>query len=166
MSSNKTDELAFMTASTRTKWEHPDLESIILKGLQEPVELEPNHVIIQQDELPTAVSLIHSGIVKLHRADNTRDDQILGLRSRGWWAGSTSVLIGVSSLHEITTLTACSVSSIPAEDFRKGLEDDPGLLRYFLFLHCEELFSLQQYQLMQEDVATKRLQTIWNQAKT
>ena len=128
MSSRK-DEVAFIDPWKKGKWARIDSDSIVLKGLGSPVEYEVNRVIVRQGELPGAVSLIHSGIVKLHRVADSGNECTSGLRSRGWWAGSTSVLTGTSSLYQITALTGCSVSSIPAEDFCKGLEDNPGLLR-------------------------------------
>ena len=166
MSSSKKDEQAFLDPSKSSKWVRLDSDSIVLKGLGTAVEHEANRVIVRQGEMPGAVCLIHSGIVKLHLAANIQNECTFGLRSRGWWAGSTSILVGVSSLYQVTALTTCSVSSIPAEDFRKELEETPELLRQFLLLHCEELLSLQQFMVMQENMGTARLQTLWNQAKT
>jgi CRP-like cAMP-binding protein len=130
----------------------------------------PNHVLIAQDEQPTTVALIRSGIVQLTHLGADGNENTLGLRSEGWWAGGVLAVLHLPSLCAVKALTECSFSSIPAEDFLNTIMQNQRTLRHFLTTLARELLIVQQHSIMQGSSAAERLrylqeessQSVWS----
>ncbi|HXP08679.1 MAG TPA: Crp/Fnr family transcriptional regulator [Acidobacteriaceae bacterium] len=78
------------------------------------------------------VYLLSDGLVKLTYASENGSQVALGLRSSGWYAGATSVLLKIPSVYSAITLSECTVSQIPAEQFFYWATHDIRTLRHFL----------------------------------
>lgn len=110
----------------------------LIKDLPAPEQFPAGVYLSRQDQKPSQVRLIRSGIVKLTYLSPEGVEFILGLRSEGWWLGAAQVLMDVPNLFTVLTMTPCSVSSISADDFSQQLMTNPRMLRHYLSSACRE----------------------------
>jgi CRP-like cAMP-binding protein len=111
----------------------------LIKDMPPPEYVAAGTVLAKQDQNPAEVRLIRSGIVKLTFLDTNGEEFILGLRSEGWWMNSAQVLLNVPNLFNVTAITSCTISSIPADDFSQQLTKNPRMLRHYLSSSCREI---------------------------
>ena len=134
-----------------------------LSTLPKPKTVQPNTILIEQDNRPSFVYVIRSGIVKLTRISEEGQQSLLGLRSEGWWAGAPVALLNVPSIVTVTTVTACSVASIPMSEFSQLLIQNQRMLRHFIASQSRELMVEQMHGIMQTCSASARLAHLENE---
>jgi CRP-like cAMP-binding protein len=121
--------------------------------------LGPGINLLEQWKLCDHVYLIFDGLVKRTYASENGTKVAMGLRSSGWYAGATSVLLNIPSVYSAITLGNCTVSQIPAKQFFRWATHDAKTLRHFLKSVC--LDSTSQARLHAEinsSSATERLE--------
>ena len=128
-----------------------------LSTLPRPEPVAARTVLLQEHQHPSFVHVIRSGIVKVTSINKVNHESLLGLRSEGWWAGATQVLLSVPSITTVTTVTACEVSSIPVSEFSQKLIQNQRMLRHFISSQCRELMVEQKHGIMHGCSATERL---------
>jgi CRP-like cAMP-binding protein len=124
-----------------------------------PLALGSGINLVEQWKKCDYVYLVSDGLVKLTYASENGTRVALGLRSSGWYAGATSVLLKIPSLYSAVTVGNCTVSQIPAEQFFHWATGDIKTLRHFLKSVC--LDSISQARLHAEihsSSATERLE--------
>jgi CRP-like cAMP-binding protein len=104
--------------------------------------------LVKQNEHPTVVHLVRSGIFKLSYLNEHGQEFLLGLRSEGWWMNSMQVLLNVPSLVSVEAKTSCVVSSFSADDFSQRISKNPRMMRHFLSSLCREVVVQTQLQIM------------------
>jgi hypothetical protein len=112
-------------------------------------------VLATQDEKPSHVRLIRSGIVMLSYLDRSGQEFIVGLRTEGWWISPLQVLLDVPNLFTVTTLTSCSYSSIAADDFLQQQLKNPCMMRHYLSSVCREVVSQSKLHIMHQSVGVE-----------
>lgn len=105
-------------------------------------------MLAKQDEKPSYVKLIRSGIVKLTYLDENGQEFVLGLRSEGWWMCAMQVLLDVPNLYSVQAVTSCSVSRVLADDFSQGLLKNSRMLRHFLSSAGREIVVQTKVQIL------------------
>ncbi len=107
-------------------------------------------VLIAQDELVKKVQLVRTGLVKLTNINSDGREALIGLRSDGWYAGSTSVILNTPSIYSVCASTDCTVVEIAASDFLRCIHRSPEMLSHFILGLCREVasFSGLQVELM------------------
>jgi CRP/FNR family transcriptional regulator len=107
-------------------------------------------VLIAQDEQVNKVQLVRTGLVKLTNVNSEGREALIGLRSDGWYAGSTSVILNTPSIYSICASTDCTVVEIAASDFLRCIHRSPEMLSHFILGLCREVasFSGLQVELM------------------
>jgi CRP-like cAMP-binding protein len=106
-----------------------------------PLALKSGVNIVEQWKKCDHVYLISEGLVKLTYASENGTRVALGLRSSGWYAGATSVLLQIPSLYSAITVGNCTVSQIPAEQFFHWATNDIKTLRHFVKSVCLDSIS-------------------------
>jgi|ERR1700761_454239 CRP-like cAMP-binding protein len=101
-----------------------------------PLALRPGVRLIEQWKQCDHVYLISDGLVKLTYASQNGSQVTLGLRSSGWYAGATAVLLKIPSVYSAITVSDCTVSQIPADQFFYWATHDIKTLRHFLKSMC------------------------------
>lgn len=107
-------------------------------------------VLIAQGELVKKVQLVRTGLVKLTHINSDGREALIGLRSDGWYAGSTSVILNAPSIYSVSASTDCTVVEIAASDFLRCVHRSPEMLSHFILGLCREVasFSGLQVELM------------------
>ncbi len=107
-------------------------------------------VLIAQDEQVNKVQLVRTGLVKLTNVNPEGREALIGLRSDGWYAGSTSVILNTPSIYSVCASTDCTVVEIAASDFLRCIHRSPEMLSHFILGLCREVasFSGLQVELM------------------
>ena len=107
-------------------------------------------VLISQDEQVKKVQLVRTGLVKLVNINSEGREALIGLRSDGWYAGSTSVILNAPSVYSVCASTDCTVVEIAASDFLRCVHRRPEMLSHFIMGLCREVasFSGLQVELM------------------
>jgi CRP-like cAMP-binding protein len=132
-----------------------------------PLALRPGVRLIEQWRKCDHVYLISDGLVKLTYASQNGSQVTLGLRSSGWYAGATSVLLKIPSVYSAITVSDCTVSKIPADQFFYWATHDVKTLRHFLKSMC--LDSTSQSRLhaeIQSSSAAERLEHFMQERTT
>ena len=99
----------------------------------------PGTELLQQGIPADEVYLIHEGAVKLVWAESKGKETIVGLRWRGWFLGAPAVIAARPCSSTGITLIRSVVERIPAEKFRRLLQNDPGLAWRVHQIHSREL---------------------------
>ncbi len=130
----------------------PALSSCVafLGALPPARHLKASTVLIAQGERVKKVQLVRSGLVKLTNINSDGREALIGLRSDGWYAGSTSVILDVPSVYSVCASTDCTVVEIAAADFLRCIHRSPEMLSHFILGLCREVasFSGLQVELM------------------
>jgi CRP-like cAMP-binding protein len=107
-------------------------------------------VLVAQDEQVKKVQLVRTGLVKLTNINSDGREALIGLRSDGWYAGSTSVILNAPSVYSVCASTDCTVVEIAASDFLRCIHRSPEMLSHFIVGLCREVasFSGLQVELM------------------
>jgi CRP-like cAMP-binding protein len=103
--------------------------------------LGPGVNLVEQWKKCDHVYLLSDGLVKLTYVSENGSRVALGLRSAGWYAGATSVLLRIPSLYSAMTVGNCSVSQIPADRFFYWATHDIERLRHFMKSVCLDSIS-------------------------
>jgi CRP-like cAMP-binding protein len=106
-----------------------------------PLALGSGVNLVEQWKKCDYVYLVSDGLVKLTYASENGTRVALGLRSSGWYAGATSVLLKIPSLYSAVTVGNCTVSKIPEEQFFHWATHDTTTLRHFLKSVCLDSIS-------------------------
>ncbi len=114
-------------------------------------------ILLRQDSEPEYIHFIRSGVVRLDYSNANGQEIILGLRSEGSWLGAALSLVDVPSVFSATTVTACTISRIPADGFFEWLSKSPRMLRQFIPSQCRELVVGYAHSIMQASPAEQRL---------
>jgi CRP/FNR family transcriptional regulator len=128
-----------------------------LSTLPKPKTIPARTILLEQNQRPSFVFVIRSGIVKLTCISEDGQESLLGLRSEGWWAGAPVALLNVPSIITVTTVTSCSVASIPMSEFSQLLIQNQRMLRHFIASQSRELMVEQMHGIMQTCSAATRL---------
>ena len=134
-----------------------------LSTLPKPKDVSARTVLLEQNQRPSFVFVIRSGIVKLTCISQDGQESLLGLRSEGWWAGASTALLNIPSLVTVTTVTPCSVASIPMAEFSQRLIQNQRMLRHFIASQSRELMVEQMHGIMQTCSAATRLAHLENE---
>ena len=134
-----------------------------LSTLPKPKTVPGNTILLEQDQRPSFVFVVRSGIVKLTCISADGQESLLGLRSEGWWAGAPTVLLNVPSIATVTSVTQCSISSIPVSGFSHLLMQNQRMLRHFIASQSRELMVEQMHGIMQTCSASARLNHLENE---
>lgn len=130
----------------------PSLSSCLafLGTLPPARHVKASTVLIAQDEQVKKVKLVRTGLVKLTNINSDGREALIGLRSDGWYAGSTSVILNAPSVYSVCASTDCTVVEIAASDFLQCIHRSPEMLSHFILGLCRELasFSGLQVELM------------------
>ena len=130
----------------------PALSSCIafLGTLPPARRVKASTVLIAQDEQVKKVQLVRTGLVKLININSDGREALIGLRSDGWYAGSTSVILSAPSVYSVCAATDCTVVEIAANDFLRCIHRSPEMLSHFILGLCREVasFSGLQVELM------------------
>jgi CRP-like cAMP-binding protein len=97
--------------------------------------------LIKQDSLVKKVQLLQSGLVKLTHLNADGHENLIGLRSDGWYAGSTSAVLGLPSVYSVHACTDCAVVEIPLGDFLRCLRSSQEMMDHFIQGLCREVVS-------------------------
>ena len=93
---------------------------------------------------------MRTGLVKLININSDGREALIGLRSDGWYAGSTAVILSAPSVYSVCASTDCTVVEIAANDFLRCIHRSPEMLSHFILGLCREVasFSGLQVELM------------------
>ena len=128
-----------------------------LSTLPKPKPVASNVVLLEQNQKPSFVFVIRSGIVKLISISKDGQESLLGLRSECWWAGAPVALLNVPSIITVKTITPCSIASIPVSEFSQKLIENQRMLRHFIASQSRELMIEQMHGIMHTCSAATRL---------
>jgi CRP/FNR family transcriptional regulator len=109
--------------------------------------------LIEQGERVKKVQLLENGLVKLTNVNVEGHETLIGLRSDGWYAGSTSLLLDAPSVYSVYACTDCSIIEITVEEFFSCLNKSPAMMNHFILGLCREVVSYSALQV--ELVASK-----------
>jgi CRP-like cAMP-binding protein len=98
-------------------------------------------VLMAQAEEVKVMQLVCSGLVKLTNLNSDGREALIGLRSNGWYAGSTSLILNIPSIYTAFATTDCMVIEIPFEEFLSRVYRSRELLDHFVRGLCRELVS-------------------------
>jgi CRP-like cAMP-binding protein len=112
--------------------------------------LKASTILVAQDEEVKKVQLVRTGLVKLININSDGREALIGLRSDGWYAGSTSVILNAPSVYSVCAASDCTVVEIAASDFLRCIHSSPEMLSHFILGLCREVasFSGLQVELM------------------
>ncbi|WP_236657149.1 Crp/Fnr family transcriptional regulator [Acidisarcina polymorpha] len=103
--------------------------------------LKAGTLLLEQGCAASSVYLVRQGTVKLEHLTTSGREITLGLRSEGWYAGSTSVLMGIRTIYSVRALTDCVVARIHASQFSRLLQASSEMMSHLLEVLCLELAS-------------------------
>jgi CRP-like cAMP-binding protein len=81
--------------------------------------------LFAQEVVPSEVTFISEGVVKLVWSEPDGREMIVGLRLPGWFLGSTSALMGCPTPASAITLSRCRLQRIAAQRFVGLVRSDP-----------------------------------------
>lgn len=123
--------------------------------------------LIHQGNRVRTVHLVRAGLLKLIYVSASGREVTVGLRSVGWYAGSTSVLLNNPSVYTVQTVTSCALSRLPALDFSRYVRHNAGVLDHFLKNLCLEIASQAGHQVsMMSSSAEDRLDHFMRERST
>jgi CRP-like cAMP-binding protein len=105
------------------------------------MELPPGHIIYNQGEVPPAIGLLHSGLVKLVHVDEQGHQIILGLRTSGFFLGLANNFTNSISICTVVTITTCVVSEFDPQDFFVQLVSNASLMQHFIYVTSQEIVT-------------------------
>jgi CRP-like cAMP-binding protein len=103
--------------------------------------------LIEQGERVKKVQLLQTGLVKLINVNAEGHETLIGLRSDGWYAGSTSLFLDAPSVYSVYACTDCSVVEITGEEFFHCLNKSADMLNHFIMGLCREVVSYSALQV-------------------
>jgi CRP-like cAMP-binding protein len=103
--------------------------------------IKSSTMLIKQDTQVKKVQLLQSGLVKLTHLNADGREHLIGLRSDGWYAGSTSAVLGLPSVYSVQACTDCTVAEIPLSDFLRCLRSSEEMMNHFISGLCREIVS-------------------------
>jgi CRP-like cAMP-binding protein len=112
-----------------------------LGTLPKPLLIKASTVLIKQDTQVKKVQLLQSGLVKLTHLNADGHENLIGLRSDGWYVGSTSAVLGLPSVYSVLACTDCTVVEIPMSDFLRCLRSSQEMMDHFITGLCREVVS-------------------------
>jgi CRP-like cAMP-binding protein len=113
----------------------------LLSSLPPAKTYPPGSLLVEQERPVTYISLIHTGVVKLTHVNSSGREVMAGLRSDGWYAGCTSVLLQTLPLYSVQAVTHCRIIKIPALHFVDSLNQNPKMMEHFFSVQCLEVAS-------------------------
>jgi CRP-like cAMP-binding protein len=128
-----------------------------LKGLPPQTEVGAGTLLLEQGANPTFVYLLRQGVVKLTNIASDGKEIMLGLRSAGWYPGGVGALTHTPNSYSVRTLSACTISRIPAEEFSLQLSQSARMMRHFLATLCNELITQSAEAQAMAETAEERL---------
>jgi CRP-like cAMP-binding protein len=96
-----------------------------LVDLPAPTLIRRRQTLFLHGMPPREADLIHSGLVKLIRRKENREQMIVAIRGSGWILGADAVILGYPHSFEAVALTECAISVIPSGQFLEKLKS-PG----------------------------------------
>jgi CRP/FNR family transcriptional regulator len=124
-------------------------------------------VLLEQGCMARSVHLIERGVVKLVHLSARGRETAIGLRSDGWYAGSTSALLNAPSVYTVQTVTDCMVARVPCAEFQRYLSEDHAMMDHFFAGLCFEVASQASLQVeMMAGTAEDRLEHFMRERKT
>ncbi|MEU1291176.1 MULTISPECIES: Crp/Fnr family transcriptional regulator [unclassified Streptomyces] len=83
----------------------------------------PDRTLLRQGSTGTHVLALISGMVKVVRTDRDGRQRLLAFRGPGEILGEMALQHGGERLADVLTMSKCKASVVPAEDFRRFVED-------------------------------------------
>jgi CRP/FNR family transcriptional regulator len=135
-----------------------------LANLPEGTLLPTGSTLIHQSKRCAHVTLLLEGLVKLVSVNGDGKQVTLGLRTTGWYAGASAVLMDTVSVYSVVALTPCKVVHIPAADFYLRLIQSARMMRHFVSTISSEMISMSSAQAhMMLGTAEDRLAQFMNE---
>jgi CRP-like cAMP-binding protein len=103
--------------------------------------IKASTTLIKQDSHVKKVQLVQSGLVKLTHLNADGHENLIGLRSDGWYAGSASAVLGLPSVYSVHACTDCTIVEIPLSDFLRCLRSSQEMMDHFIMGLCREVVS-------------------------
>lgn len=88
-----------------------------------PRTYQPGRRLLEQGTEGAFVLALISGLVKVIRRDRDGAERLLAFRGPGEILGEMAVEHGGGRLADVWTMSVCKVSEVPAEDFRRFVDD-------------------------------------------
>jgi CRP-like cAMP-binding protein len=105
-----------------------------------PAQAYPKGVqLFRQGNVLDEVLLVRTGVVKLARAGADGRESIVELAFGEMWLGAASVIVDRPSPVSAITCTETMITRIPANDFRRRLQESPALSLRVHEAHAREL---------------------------
>jgi CRP-like cAMP-binding protein len=124
-----------------------------LGTLPEARRVKAATALVNQGERVTKVQLLQTGLVKLLNVNADGHETLIGLRSDGWYAGSTSLVLNTPSVYSVYACTDCTVIEIAANEFLQCLSKSREMLDHFILGLCREVVS---YSALQVELVSSR----------
>jgi CRP/FNR family transcriptional regulator len=135
-----------------------------LANLPEGTTVAACTTLIHQSKRCAHVTLLLDGLVKLVSVSGDGKQVTLGLRTTGWYAGASAVLMDTVSVYSVVALTSCKVVQIPAADFYLRLIQSARMMRHFVSALSSEMISMSSAQVqMMVGTAEDRLAQFMNE---
>jgi CRP/FNR family transcriptional regulator len=135
-----------------------------LANLPEGTVIPAGSTLIHQSKRCAHVTLLMDGLVKLVSVSGDGKQVTLGMRTTGWYAGASSVLMDTVSVYSVVAVTACKVVQIPAADFYLRLIQSARMMRHFVSAISSEMISMSSAQVhMMVGTAEDRLAQFMNE---
>jgi CRP-like cAMP-binding protein len=122
-----------------------------LANLPEGTTVAAGTTLIHQSKRCAHVTLLLDGLVKLVSVSGDGKQVTLGLRTTGWYAGASAVLMDTVSVYSVVAVTPCKVVQIPAADFYLRLIQSARMMRHFVSALSSEMIlmsSAQAYMML------------------
>lgn len=87
------------------------------------------------------VFFLEQGLLKLLRLEPDGQELIAGLRATGWFVGAAAAILEMPYSVTAVTATACRVSRLGADAFRRSLRSDPALSWRVHEMHSREIYD-------------------------
>ncbi len=135
-----------------------------LSNLPEGTAIAAGSTLVHQSKRCTHVTLLLDGLVKLVSVSGDGKQVTLGLRTSGWYAGASAVLMDTVSIYSVVAVTPCKVVQIPAGDFYLRLIQSARMMRHFISAISSEMVSMSSAQVhMMLGTAEDRLAKFMNE---
>jgi CRP-like cAMP-binding protein len=107
----------------------------------ETKEVPSGTVLIYQGKRVGKVQMIQQGLVMLLRRDSEGREDLVGLRSDGWYAGGISAILDRPSTYLVKTVTRCRTTQIVGRRLIYQLTQSPQMMQHFTLALCQEITS-------------------------
>jgi CRP/FNR family transcriptional regulator, polysaccharide utilization system transcription regulator len=140
---------ALVEANTPQKFVHETEAQCLalLKDMIEDAEVRNYHkrdTIFREGDYPRYIFYLHSGKIKLSKANDDGKEFILSLGKKGDYIGFLPLLQSIRYPENAIALEDCEVSLIPQQRFLDTLYDHPDLANLFIKILAQDLLEKEE----------------------